>query len=827
MNSCCCRSHSDRTDPMACLPQFPRLQRVQSCRPFLEGRKSASCCMSSERRWGQRNGVMVELLAKMVDKSANTVCQFLHQLTLQLFARILYPLMAGWNTLKIPFVLPDTCELYYGIFDECGNLRKPMPTRTFVILITILQYFLNLPTQRVCRGKNKCTACKNKDNMIKHLHNPGYCGKDAMTPFSGRRTTEKAPSPRSEVWAGLRRLGYERSGGLDLDSYPSDESIPYGYAPSRCPCQARDPAVARAQWSRRGTPSPYANIQDPMELESACERVLRSPMLAPECSQTSPVASLSPEAAQLYHITQISNLYTAVVENRHSRILLGSGKPPKQRVIPCTEKRFSGGFMMPEPYFNGMPWSWLHRDPQKMMRLPSGGLPLEIPRYRRQPLDEEYHSFRSRYEDMSRQVNPFKEGAPSPVDKYPTANRFTPEKSLQSISWKERTLDPKDQFFLPTSGRRIPVEEKKNMEWEELLLKRVNQPRKTQGALDYWKEMMERHQLKIDQARNNTLSIRSLMVEKNNSFPSSVRQTTERKLWIIKAYRNRGDSVAPQNRIKPINSERLIQKLKDSIGQDNESSEIKTRQARNKSVDDVLRLVKRDDENNGGHKYPDPEDYRKEMARNRRYQRKTAGESILLIKTAESIVRKRGFIKLNETKQPLTRQEDKSCLRKPLLKKMCIEHNKPIDKRVRFLFHKNPSLERVKPVENLKTKIRRTFFLPGGGDQLPKQYSKPHEGGPKIKKLSSANDDRKIIFKPRRGKSPEKITRKNPFHSDDSSKDKSQASNLNPQKKYHGNPKTKPNKCLERSCGLPSKIFDLTEVETLRRKRRKPLSSML
>ncbi|XP_052853489.1 uncharacterized protein LOC128262939 [Drosophila gunungcola] len=835
MNSCCCRSHSDRTNPMACLPQFPRLQRVQSCRPYLEGRKSASCCMSSERRWGQRNGEIVQLLAKVVDKSANSVRSFLHQLTLQLFARILYPLMAGWNTLKIPFVQPDTCELYYGIFDECGNLRWPMPIRTFLILITMMQYFLNLPTQKLCRGKNKCAYCKKKDDNIKHIHNPGYCGKDAITSFSRRGPTAKDPSPKSQVWAELRRLGYEKPGShnSDLNTYPSDESIPYGYAPYRCPCQASERELSKAQSSRRGLPSPYANVQDPEALQNACEAELQSPMLASDCNESSAMTAISPQTAQLIHITRISNLYTAVVENRHSRQLLGDGRPPKQRIIPCTKQRFSGGFLMPQPYFNGMHWSWLHREPQRMVRLPSGGLPLQIPRYRRQLLDEEYQGFKSKYEDISRQVNPFKESSPSPFDNYSKENRFTPEKRLIEIDFESLPTEKTEnlQFSIAHKGRQVPIEVSKKMEWKAHLLKRVNQARKLKGPLDYWRDMMDGYQLgrTFDQEGKDALSTLNLIspIKRKESSPISVKRNNNCLSSVKQKSENRGDSVSPQNKIMPISRKQENLNLSDSTEQTNIASEIKPRKTKNRSVDELLRSVNRDNLRSREQKYPDPEDYRREMARdhskNRRYQRKTAGESILLIKTAESIGRMPGFIKLNETNQPLT---DISCSGKPLLKKKSIEC---LDKKVRFRVQIPPSLEKVKPEEDMKPKIRRTFFLSGGGDQ---QYSKSHAEGSKTKTLSN-DEDINIIYKPRKAKSLERIIRTIKFLSDDPPKQivrhKTQAADANSRKTSQGNSKSKAHKFIERCYGMRSKLINLTELETLNNKhnRRKPVTSML
>ncbi|XP_016963262.2 uncharacterized protein LOC108033441 [Drosophila biarmipes] len=800
MNYCCCRSHSDRTEPMACLPQFPRLQRVQSCRPYLEGRKAASSCVSCERRWGQRNGGMINLLANMVGKSTSTVCQFLHQLTLQLFARILYPLMLGWNTLKIPFVLPDTCELYYGIFDECGNLRKPIPTRTLLILISMMQYFLNLP--KGGRRNNKCPGCRDKIDDLKNIHNPGYCGKDAMIPFSEHNAIAgREKSPASEVWAGLRRVGYERRG--DLESYPSDESIPYGYAPARCPCQS---GFYNDQRRGRGITNPYANMSPEMRA-LACEEELRDPMLAPDCIPSSPVANLSPKAAQLYHISHISDLYAAVVQNQHSRKLLGDGRPPKPRVRPCTEnrRRFSGGFMMPEPYFNGMPWSWLHRDPQRMVRLPSGGPPMAVPRYRLQPLDEDYHSFTNKYEDQSRQVNPFKESSLLPFESFP-------QKRLQPYSWEKNNMDLREL---------LPIKEKRKLEWEELLLRRVSETRKPQDTFDYWREIMERNQLRrsLNQGAKDMLTIRNpiFRIKRERSFTSTGKEVSrmikdkricaprstpkkenkslenKKALTTKRAYRNpNGDN----GRSKENKIESIWRKQEDPFSKDLIKQQ-KSREINNKSVDYVLGSSKV--RKNTKQTYPDPEDYRREISRNRRYQRKTAGECLMLIKPVESIKPKSLHIPAEGFDQKIKPRSSSP--------KRCISSE--------------------------------------GGDQIAKQYIKIHEEGTKPMGLIKGSDGTKIIFEPRVAKSPERTLRKKRFQSNDFkeqpknskidkmgspdriSRHKSHATAPNTLKIHYGNPRIKNNKFLDKSGHIRTKIShskgETTDVQVLsnRRKRKR------
>ncbi|EDV56631.1 uncharacterized protein LOC6547498 [Drosophila erecta] len=805
MNSCCCRSHSDRTDPMACLPQFPRLQRVQSCRPFLEGRKAVSCCVSGERRWGQRNGGMIQVLAKMVNKSSSTVCQFLHQLTLQVFARILYPLMMGWNTLKVPFVIPDICELYYGIFDECGNLRGSIPTRTLLILISMIQYFLNLPKR--CGRNNMCPGCRSQSDDLRNIHNPGYCGKNAMTPFSGRPITQQGPSTRSQVWAGLKRVGYERR--VDLDSYPSDESIPYGYAPHRCPCQAGDSKVQR---SALGLTNPYANRSGPLRSLVTAED-LESPISPFDYNRRTSMAPISPKAAQLIHINHISNLYAAVVQNQHTRKLFADGKPPRPRVRPCTENqnRFSGGFMMPQPYFNGMPWSWLHRDPQRMIRLPSGGIPLQIPRYRRQPLDEEYHSFKSKYELMSRQDNPFKENSLLPLEYYPSENRFNPGNRLPSISWEEKIMDHPN-YNISNDLRQIPVKQQGKMAWEELFIKRINDAKKTKGTFDYWREMLERNKWRTFQQTIKDIPIypskeygysqtgkesNHIIMKRSSNSLKTARQN-QKKLEIEKpgiskraSINQRTPRIPPQHPVKKVFRSKGKQTLK------NHREQVKPQGTNNiKSADKTLRLAKNAIINNpikNQPNYPDPEDYRKEMARNRRNKRKTAGESVMLIKPAKSIIRKP-----IDTQLSAICQEDITSLKKQL------EMSKN-DKRVRFRVPKPYSFESEMPAEdskrktNRKSKVSGSCVLPEGGDQIPNQFSKLH---------SQDKSATKSVFFRRSGKSPERGLRKKRLHADDVTElpTHSKRATMGFQTKYHGNTKNKPP--LSRSCKIqPKKIL--------------------
>lgn len=614
-----------------------------------------------------------------------------------------------------------------------------------------------------------------------------------MTPFSGRGITEKGPSKGSDVWAGLKRLGYERRG--DLDSYPSDESIPYGYAPHRCPCQAGSPRIQRS-----GILNPYANRPGAMR-SLVCAEELESSMLDSDYNQQIPMAPISPKAAQIIHINHISNLYAAVVQNQHTRQLFADGRPPRPRVRPCTENqnRFSGGFMMPEPYFNGMPWSWLHRDPQRMIRLPSGGLPLEIPRYRRQPLDEEYHSFKSKYEHLSRRDNPFKESSLLPLDTYPSENRFNQGNRLQPISWEKKILDHQNPPTKNISNNLIiPIKQQRKLEWEQLFIKRINDAKKTKGTFDFWNEMIERNKFKaFQQAIKDTKPVfptkeimysqsrkdsAHIITKRSNNSLRSARQNQKKleieKPGISKRSNNNRTHVSAQHRVKQLCSSQEKQTLKNHIEQDTYKI---------KSVNNTPHLAK--NEIIPQPKYPDPEDYRKERARNLKFNRKTAGESVMLIKPAKSIIKKP-----KETQSKDVSQDELESLKKQL------EMNTN-NKRVRFNVPTPYSNERVMPAEK--------YVLLEAGDQIPKQFSKLH---------SQDKSATKSVFSRRSGKSPERGFRKKRLHSEDGTElpTYSKRAAMGSQNKYYGNTKAKPNKPHGKSCKIMPKVLYSRE-ETLKK----------
>ncbi|XP_017019187.1 uncharacterized protein [Drosophila kikkawai] len=685
MYSCCCRSRGDRTDPMACLPSFPRLQRSS----FLEGRQGSSC-LSTKRRWGLMNVGMIQALAKMVNQSTERVGQFLHQLTLQLFARILQPLMAGWNTRKIPFTLPDTCELYYGIFDECGNIRCPIPTRTLLILITMMQYFLNLPREcgRKIEGLKRRCKCGSTEDSLKDIHNPGYCRNVVL--FGGPRTPRSEPSPRSVIWAGLRRLGYDRS-SAGLQSFSSDESIPYGYAPHLCPCQGsgapRKPAVSQ-----------YANISGPMAWQTACERELQSPLLVSDCKQRAPLEQMSPKQVQCYCIANISDLYTAVVQNQHSRQLLTEIKPRKPRIIPCRQEksRCGGGMMMiPQPYCNSMPWSWLHRDPKKAIQLPNGRV---MTLYGGQLIKKGYQRLGCNYD----QVKPLRENRLLP-------DGYSPQDSaLQAL----KPYRPQERVYFTTDNCSKALHNLPQIGYTRdisgQLEDQVNQARLVKDPLDYCQEMMEIDQLRVHKtwSFSRPLSPISSKRIQNNSISKNVLKSNYLERSKIPKRSNQDSSLEPE-KANPVK---------------------KILQTRNIVSPEASKVMTPDYSGSGEYR----KDTDKENSRTKKDSRKVAGESLFFISPARVITSQLKLVKPN--------MFHSSSMVKSLMNQKSIQSFKSLEKKVHFPV---PTIREMQeePIKPYKYKTKSRDHT----QTLHKLYKRSSEENYKEKMNRKAHFQRNIL----------------------------------------------------------------------------------
>ncbi|XP_043645717.1 uncharacterized protein LOC122614979 [Drosophila teissieri] len=101
-------------------------------------------CLSQEHcLWSRRNQVEIKQLAKLVGYNPEEIDGFLFNLSLRNYNDLLKPKSYRWDGCNVPLCYPYVCDRYMDIFDNRGNLRNPIHTRSLDSLLSLLQDYLN------------------------------------------------------------------------------------------------------------------------------------------------------------------------------------------------------------------------------------------------------------------------------------------------------------------------------------------------------------------------------------------------------------------------------------------------------------------------------------------------------------------------------------------------------------------------------------------------------------------------------------------------------------------------------------------------------------
>nr|XP_017105072.2 uncharacterized protein LOC108130907 [Drosophila bipectinata] len=195
---------------------------------------------SGERKfWRERNVVVIQRLAKLLDCYPEEIGAFLRELTLQNYSRLLYPEGCGRSPCNVPLCHPTVCERYLGIFDEGGNLRDPTNPRSLFSLLFLLQRCLNRQPLDGCSGLpiNSNTKC-GFGECYPRVGRPEIVGLDQILHHHRLASATKQtrisdqsvgiisnPSPASiRVRAPRSSLSSAYNG--EMDSFTSDSTVP-------------------------------------------------------------------------------------------------------------------------------------------------------------------------------------------------------------------------------------------------------------------------------------------------------------------------------------------------------------------------------------------------------------------------------------------------------------------------------------------------------------------------------------------------------------------------------------------------------------------------
>ncbi|EDV94184.1 GH25195 [Drosophila grimshawi] len=422
-----------------CCPPNSLTLRLLNCEKPTETirkcRRRHSQWQSAERRWCLNNNVMLRRLSSHVQQPLIEVCTFLFQLTLAKFGQILNPRCSQWSYYRVPFVRPDTCAIYDGIFDNRGNLRNPLHPFIEYLVLIILDHYLSLPCEKVEGRRNTAVdtiygrgggACKDvfKDALrgqadsLRHFFNNSKFGFGGLSGSNGDADADAHADGSGD--------------GDGKDDVDGENKYDDGDDDDHENGNGRD--------SSNRLYNKYGDVKDGgVKRKSEKGGKGGGKGKRRKGSKGSKGSKGDDDAnKRKKNIKDISNLYSDVVEERYTIDLptLYAKKKAKKRVK--VKKRGGGdqkviGVAIPvlvhEPFDEQKPWTWIRRHPAQTRVLEGTRLGrAKVRRYQRETLKAQVHeakrhqSVQSVYSaksvhsvasgDMFGHPNPTKKGTP-------------------------------------------------------------------------------------------------------------------------------------------------------------------------------------------------------------------------------------------------------------------------------------------------------------------------------------------------------------------------------------------------------------------------------
>ncbi|XP_030384651.1 uncharacterized protein LOC115631939 [Scaptodrosophila lebanonensis] len=139
--SCCPQIPTPAPPTGGCTSQPPcdDFKWMQANAPYPPCKQPCPCWATKLRRWYRRNSSVIRQIAKILEKEPDDVAAFLYGLTMRDFSKMINPMGSGWNWCRVPYCTVDTCDRYWEIFDDNGNLRYPHDPRRLFALLDFIQ----------------------------------------------------------------------------------------------------------------------------------------------------------------------------------------------------------------------------------------------------------------------------------------------------------------------------------------------------------------------------------------------------------------------------------------------------------------------------------------------------------------------------------------------------------------------------------------------------------------------------------------------------------------------------------------------------------------
>ncbi|EDV54365.1 uncharacterized protein LOC6548362 [Drosophila erecta] len=365
------------------------------------------CPQKSHReRWFSTNQRIILSLATALNRPPDLVSDFLHTLTLQNFAAILYPAETVGPSCRVPYVNCSACEDFMRIFDTHGNVRSRFSEDSLQLLMRAVQTVLKQSAPRELSPMD--AGFSSPRGSIKRDSRARRAGidRDSVAFQNGRRrlrnSEAKASEKRSHLNTGLERRSTEDPGyvfGASLESAGLDAM----YTPGNWALEDSLPLERTRRLAKM-----LFQVNDKTYLTRDTEKLITAiKELKLDGTVTNPKqapsrTSIATEIADSYYERVKASASKAVLKSRSAR---GSRKRKKasdgEAVPRRTTKRMYYGDPLPvllhEPFNREKPWTWLRRHPQQM-RMDGKGQVTQgtIRRYRRDTIEQLMQSAKER-----------------------------------------------------------------------------------------------------------------------------------------------------------------------------------------------------------------------------------------------------------------------------------------------------------------------------------------------------------------------------------------------------------------------------------------------
>ncbi|KRJ98781.1 uncharacterized protein Dyak_GE12976, isoform C [Drosophila yakuba] len=320
---------------------------------------------SQKERWFSTNQRIILALATALNRPPDLVSDFLHTLTLQNFAKILYPAGTLGPSCKVPYVNCFACENFMRIFDTHGNVRSRFNQDSLLLLMRTVQTVLKQSPHKELRATDAGFSGQRGTTKRDSRARRAGIDRDSIAHQNGRRRLKnseaRASEKRSYLNTGLEQRPVEDPGyvfGSSLESAGLDVM----YTPD---------------WA----------LEDSFILE-------RTRRLAKLLFQPSSHTSIAKRISDSYYERVKASASKALHKSYLPRGSRKRKKASDSEAVPkqSTNRQYYGDplpVLLHEPFNREKPWTWLRRHPHQMRMDGTGKVTQgSIRRYRRDTIEQ-------------------------------------------------------------------------------------------------------------------------------------------------------------------------------------------------------------------------------------------------------------------------------------------------------------------------------------------------------------------------------------------------------------------------------------------------------